>query len=184
MLFLLVNLIVALENYAENPTDNPTESFAPLEAHAEAYAEAERYVVAAGTEDIPQGEAVVVARLGRGAERIACTGPGIDEKAAEVGLIACRSEQGTHLGLRAEAGVALVVPVGDIDEFGTHIESTESACLVACYEELMSVAQGIAARVVLKLVVPRTDEAGAYLARLMASEGSFIGELGTACDPG
>lgn len=154
-----------------------------LEADAEAYAEAERDVVATGAKDVPQGEAVVVARLGRGADGGACTCPSIDEETAEVGLIACRSQECAHLGLGAHTCVTLIVLVVDVDKLGTHVEAFEASLFVTGNEELVAVAHGVAARVVLELVVAGTDEAGAYLARLVVLEGSLVGEFGTACDP-
>ena len=126
---------------------------------------------------------MVVARLGRGAEGVACTCPRIDEETAEVGLVACRGKQGAHLGQGTARHQCGVVGVAREDGFGTHIEAFEAALFVAGNEEFVSVAQGVAARVILEFVEARTDEAGAYLACLVPFEGTLIGELGAARDP-
>ena len=111
-----------------------------LKAHTEPHAEAECYVVAAGTEDIPQCKAVVVSCLGRRTEGGTYSSPGIDEEAAEMGLIASCGQECAHLSLGARASVALVVPVVGVDEFGAYVEAFESTLFVACKEELMSIA--------------------------------------------
>lgn len=140
-------------------------------------------MVATSTEDIPQCKAMVIACLGWCTDGGACTCPRIDEETAEVGLVACRGKECAHLGLGAHASVTLTVFVVGVDEFGTHIEAFEAALFVAGNEELVSVAQGVAARVILEFVVARTDEAGAYLACLVPLEGTLIGELGAARNP-
>ena len=140
-------------------------------------------MVAASAKNVPQGEAMMVARLGRRAEGRTRARPSIDEKTTEVGLIACSSQQSTHLRLCAQAHAALVISIVDIDKLGTHVEALESIALVACHEELVAVAQGITTGIVGKLVVARTDHAGAELSRLMRSECPLIGELGAARSP-
>ena len=81
------------------------------EAIAQAYAETEGDVVALHAKEVEQGEAVVVARLGRGAKGGACTGPGIDDEVATGNLIAGSGEQGAHAGGGAQTCVTGVVVV-------------------------------------------------------------------------
>ncbi len=149
-----------------------------LEAHAQADAEAEGDVVAAVSEHVPQGKAVVVAGLGGSAESGSCTCPSIDEEAPVVGLVAGSGQQGAHAGQGALASEVLAIVIGGVDDFGAQVEALEAVALVACYEELVAVAQGVAAGLVAKLVEAGTDEAGTYLARLMVAQHTLVRQLG------
>ena len=126
---------------------------------------------------------MVVACLGWSAEGGACTCPCIDEKTPIVGLIACSGQQGAHAGQRAITSEALIVFVGGVDELGTQVEALESATFVAADEELMAVAQRVAAGLVGKLVEACTNDAGTQLARLVLSEHALIRQLGAARNP-
>ena len=118
---------------------------------------------------------MVITRFGRSAKGGACTCPCIDEEASEVSLIACSGQQGTHAGKSALAGKTVIVGVGRVDDLRTQVESLESFFFVAGNEEFMSITQGVAERLVSEFVVSGTDEAGAYLSRLMMAEHALIG---------
>ena len=127
------------------------------------------------SEDIPQSEAVVVARLGWSTKGGACTCPGVDEETSIVSLIAGSGQQSTHACQGALASEALVIVIGGVDELGAQVKALEPVALVACHEELVSITQGVAAGLVAKLVISRADDAGAYLTRLMMSQHALVG---------
>ena len=134
---------------------------------------------------VEEREAVVVARLGGCAPRIAATKPSIGNKSAEAPLIACRGEQGAHCREGASARHSAVVVVVRPDELGAHVEAVQGALGgVVAEEEFVTITEGVTHGVVLVLVVARRDEARADLAALTPlGEGALIGDLGAARRP-
>ena len=146
-----------------------------------AYADTEREgdIVVLQAKVVEECKAVVVARLGRGAKGIAAAKPSISNEAPPNPLVPCRSEECSHLSKGARARHRGVVVVARPYKLGAHIEAIEWALgRVVAKKKLMTIAERIAHRVILVLIVARRDEARAELATLSPlGQGAFVGDL-------
>ena len=128
---------------------------------------------------------MVIARLGRGAKGIATAKPSISNEAPPNPLVARRSEECSHLSKGARARHRGVVVVVRPYKLRAHIEAIKGTLgRVVAKEKLMTIAERIAHRVILVLIVARRDEARAELATLSPlGQGAFVGDFGATRSP-
>ena len=128
---------------------------------------------------------MMVAGLCRLPESIAASYPEIGEETFIHILIAHSAEQGPHAGQGTRPIIDPVVIIMRVHQFGTQIEPLQRKLVPVWKEKLVTVSYCESQRIIMIFVITSTYETAADLPTLTHfRESPFIGDLGTAAEPG